>query len=123
MRCHRDLYSSDKVAEISYASALLFSWDFHIFLTRTTAIQGKKELVNKFRNSSVMLVEPSYRPKVSPGRFVPSGASADAIQVFATGKGPNAGNEVEFPRPNDPVKLRRSIANTNNNGMDLHLSG
>ncbi|KAJ5825513.1 meiosis protein MEI2 [Penicillium riverlandense] len=81
---HRDLYSSDKIAEISYAT-----------------FQGKGELVNKFRNSSVMLVESAYRPKV----------------IFAIGTGPQAGNEVEFPRPNDPVKLRRSIANSNNNGL------
>jgi hypothetical protein len=41
-------YKSDKVAEISYAT-----------------IQGKDCLVQKFRNSSVMLEPAHYRPKVS----------------------------------------------------------
>lgn len=41
-------FNSDKVAEISYAT-----------------IQGKDCLVQKFRNSSVMLEHPSFRPKVS----------------------------------------------------------
>lgn len=40
-------FNSDKVAEISYAT-----------------IQGKDCLVSKFRNSSVMLEQPDYRPKV-----------------------------------------------------------
>lgn len=41
-------FNSDKVAEVSYAT-----------------IQGKDCLVQKFRNSSVMLEHPSFRPKVS----------------------------------------------------------
>ncbi|RYP92219.1 hypothetical protein DL770_001638 [Monosporascus sp. CRB-9-2] len=41
-------FKSDKVAEISYAT-----------------IQGKDCLVQKFRNSSVMLEQPHYRPKAS----------------------------------------------------------
>ena len=40
-------FNSDKVAEVSYAT-----------------IQGKDCLVQKFRNSSVMLEHPSFRPKV-----------------------------------------------------------
>lgn len=40
-------FNSEKVAEISYAT-----------------IQGKDCLVQKFRNSSVMLEHPSFRPKV-----------------------------------------------------------
>lgn len=34
-------------------------------LSRIIAIQGKDCLVQKFRNSSVMLEAPHYRPKVS----------------------------------------------------------
>ncbi|KAL8985183.1 MAG: hypothetical protein Q9205_001060 [Flavoplaca limonia] len=45
--CHRNRFNSDKVAEVSYAT-----------------IQGKDCLVQKFRNSSVMLEHPSFRPKV-----------------------------------------------------------
>lgn len=72
MGCRRDLYSSDKIAEISYASELsLFFMDCNALLTVTTAFQGKGELVNKFRNSSVMLVESAYRPKVGSGCFRP----------------------------------------------------
>lgn len=40
-------YHSDKIAEVSYAT-----------------IQGRDCLVQKFRNSSVMLELPSFRPKV-----------------------------------------------------------
>jgi hypothetical protein len=40
-------------------------------VTVTTAFQGKGELVNKFRNSSVMLVESAYRPKVGSSHFRP----------------------------------------------------
>ena len=43
----RNCFKSDKVAEISYAT-----------------IQGKDCLVQKFRNSSVMLEAPHYRSKV-----------------------------------------------------------
>ncbi|SPN98296.1 uncharacterized protein DNG_01350 [Cephalotrichum gorgonifer] len=45
-------FKSDKVAEISYAT-----------------IQGKDCLVQKFRNSSVMLEAPHYRPKVIPSHI------------------------------------------------------
>lgn len=62
-------FKSDKVAEISYASK------FHLWYAKarwiltpslsSLAIQGKDCLVQKFRNSSVMLEAPHYRPKVS----------------------------------------------------------
>ncbi|KAF7587461.1 hypothetical protein BBP40_007206 [Aspergillus hancockii] len=67
----------DKVAEVSYAT-----------------IQGKDCLVQKFRNSSVMLEHPSFRPK-----------------IFHTGIGPLAGTEDRFPGPDNPSKMRRSIEN------------
>jgi hypothetical protein len=40
-----------------------FSLELHTNLSQ--AIQGKDCLVQKFRNSSVMLEAPHYRPKVS----------------------------------------------------------
>ncbi|KAF8948612.1 hypothetical protein BGZ47_003876 [Haplosporangium gracile] len=57
-------FNSDKICSLSYAT-----------------IQGRRALVDKFRNSSVMEEEPSYRPK-----------------IFYTG-GPNLGQEEPFPEP------------------------
>ncbi|KAF9098685.1 hypothetical protein BGX29_007474 [Mortierella sp. GBA35] len=58
-------FNSDKICGLSYAT-----------------IQGRRALVEKFRNSSVMEEEPSYRPK-----------------IFYT-SGPNLGQEEPFPAPN-----------------------
>lgn len=58
-------FRSDKVAEISYASKCRFIEILDLALTVRTAIQGKDCLVQKFRNSSVMLEAHHYRPKVS----------------------------------------------------------
>ncbi|KAL2830632.1 RNA recognition motif 2-domain-containing protein [Aspergillus pseudoustus] len=76
-------FNSDKVAEVSYAT-----------------IQGKDCLVQKFRNSSVMLEHPSFRPK-----------------IFHTGNGPLAGTEDRFPGPDNPSKMRRSIENAEHVGL------
>ncbi|KAH7047936.1 RNA recognition motif 2-domain-containing protein [Linnemannia elongata] len=57
-------FNSDKICSLSYAT-----------------IQGRRALVDKFRNSIVMEEEPSYRPK-----------------VFYT-SGPNLGLEESFPGP------------------------
>ncbi|KAE8145548.1 meiosis protein MEI2 [Aspergillus avenaceus] len=76
-------FNSDKVAEVSYAT-----------------IQGKDCLVQKFRNSSVMLEHPSFRPK-----------------IFHTGAGPLAGTEDRFPGPDNPSKMRRSIENAEHVGL------
>ncbi|KAG0307000.1 hypothetical protein BGZ98_001308 [Dissophora globulifera] len=57
-------FNSDKICSLSYAT-----------------IQGRSALVEKFRNSSVMNEEPSYRPK-----------------IFYVG-GPNIGKEEPFPEP------------------------
>lgn len=57
------------MAEISYASKLCIEAGTVQAVetddTMTLAIQGKDCLVQKFRNSSVMLEAPHYRPKVS----------------------------------------------------------
>ncbi|KAE8377921.1 meiosis protein MEI2 [Aspergillus bertholletiae] len=76
-------FNSDKVAEVSYAT-----------------IQGKDCLVQKFRNSSVMLEHPSFRPK-----------------IFHTGSGPLAGTEDRFPGPDNASKMRRSIENAEHVGL------
>ncbi|KAF9958347.1 hypothetical protein BGZ72_000488 [Mortierella alpina] len=57
-------FNSDKICSLSFA-----------------AVQGRQALIEKFRNSSVMDEEPSYRPK-----------------IFYT-SGPNIGEEEPFPEP------------------------
>ncbi|KZF21263.1 hypothetical protein L228DRAFT_269651 [Xylona heveae TC161] len=82
-------FNSDKVAEVSYAT-----------------IQGKDCLVQKFRNSSVMLEHPSFRPK-----------------IFHTGTGPLAGTEDTFPGPDNPSKMRRSVENAEHVGLFAPRAG
>ncbi|ROW12336.1 hypothetical protein VMCG_00618 [Cytospora schulzeri] len=73
-------FKSDKVAEISYAT-----------------IQGKDCLVQKFRNSSVMLEAPHYRPK---------------LYYTVNGPAPEmAGHEELFPEPDNQSKMKRSCEN------------
>ncbi|KAL2202523.1 hypothetical protein CC79DRAFT_1159570 [Sarocladium strictum] len=79
-------FKSDKVAEISYAT-----------------IQGKDCLVQKFRNSSVMLEAPHYRPK-----------------LYFTSNGPLpelAGQEEPFPEPDNQSKMKRSCENAEHVGL------
>lgn len=61
---YRNCFKSDKIAEISYASKLQNQRRKIQMTYRREAIQGKDCLVQKFRNSSVMLEAPHYRPKV-----------------------------------------------------------
>ncbi|KAI9672434.1 MAG: hypothetical protein M1829_004513 [Trizodia sp. TS-e1964] len=75
-------FNSDKIAEVSYAT-----------------IQGRDCLIQKFRNSSVLLENPSFRPK-----------------IFYT-EGPLTGQEEEFPSPDNLSKMRRSIANAEHVGL------
>ena len=81
-------FNSDKVAEVSYAT-----------------IQGRDCLVQKFRNSSVMLEHPSFRPK-----------------IFHT-SGPMAGTEDIFPGPDNPSKMRRSVENAEHVGLFAPRAG
>ncbi|KAI8634921.1 RNA recognition motif 2-domain-containing protein [Xylariaceae sp. FL1651] len=79
-------FKSDKVAEISYAT-----------------IQGKDCLVQKFRNSSVMLEAAHYRPK-----------------LYYTLNGPCphlAGEEEAFPGPDNQSKMKRSCENAEHVGL------
>ncbi|OAP57072.1 hypothetical protein AYL99_09185 [Fonsecaea erecta] len=80
-------FASDKIAEVSYAT-----------------IQGKDCLVQKFRNSSVMLEHPGFRPK-----------------LFVAGNTPNAGVEEKFPEPDNHSKMRRSVENAEHVGLYLPL--
>ncbi|KAF3770366.1 hypothetical protein M406DRAFT_285012 [Cryphonectria parasitica EP155] len=79
-------FKSDKIAEISYAT-----------------IQGKDCLVQKFRNSSVMLEAAHYRPK-----------------LYYTTNGPTpqmAGQEEPFPEPDNHSKMKRSCENAEHVGL------
>ncbi|KAK5663908.1 hypothetical protein OQA88_119 [Cercophora sp. LCS_1] len=85
-------FKSDKVAEVSYAT-----------------IQGKDCLVQKFRNSSVMLEAPHYRPK-----------------LYYTCNGPKpdkAGEEEPFPKPDNQSKMKRSCENAEHVGLFTPSSG
>ncbi|KAF4437948.1 Meiosis mei2 [Fusarium acutatum] len=88
-------FRSDKVAEISYAKA----------------IQGKDCLVQKFRNSSVMLEAEHYRPK---------------MQLFYTihSDDPNlVGQEEPFPGPDNQSKMKRSVENAEHVGLFTPTAG
>ncbi|KAG5752473.1 hypothetical protein H9Q69_000481 [Fusarium xylarioides] len=85
-------FRSDKVAEISYAT-----------------IQGKDCLVQKFRNSSVMLEAEHYRPK-----------------LFFTihSDDPNlVGQEEPFPGPDNQSKMKRSVENAEHVGLFTPTAG
>ncbi|GAP89639.1 putative meiosis protein mei2 [Rosellinia necatrix] len=79
-------FKSDKVAEISYAT-----------------IQGKDCLVQKFRNSSVMLEAIHYRPKLY---YTLNGPSPDLV-----------GQEEAFPEPDNQSKMKRSCENAEHVGL------
>lgn len=78
-------FRSQKVAEVSYAT-----------------IQGRDCLIQKFRNSCVMLELPIFRPK-----------------LFYTFQDPlgRAGQEEPFPASDNPSKLRRSCENAEHVGL------
>ncbi|KAJ3300403.1 hypothetical protein HK104_000917 [Borealophlyctis nickersoniae] len=78
-------FNSDKVCTLSYAN-----------------IQGKQALIDKFRNSSVMLEHPTYRPK-----------------VFST-SGPTRGEEEPFPPPTNRVRPRSDVLFSRDNAWS-HL--
>ncbi|KAI0433941.1 RNA recognition motif 2-domain-containing protein [Xylaria sp. FL1042] len=79
-------FKSDKVAEISYAT-----------------IQGKDCLVQKFRNSSVMLEAAHYRPKLY---YTLNGPCPDLV-----------GQEEVFPEPDNQSKMKRSCENAEHVGL------
>ncbi|KAI1426697.1 RNA recognition motif 2-domain-containing protein [Xylaria sp. FL1777] len=79
-------FKSDKIAEISYAT-----------------IQGKDCLVQKFRNSSVMLEAAHYRPKLY---YTLNGPCPDLV-----------GQEEAFPEPDNQSKMKRSCENAEHVGL------
>ncbi|KAM0550772.1 hypothetical protein ACHAPJ_008635 [Fusarium lateritium] len=85
-------FKSDKVAEVSYAT-----------------IQGKDCLVQKFRNSSVMLEAEHYRPKLFYTVH-----SEDATLI---------GKEEPFPGPDNHSKMRRSCENAEHVGLFTPTAG
>ncbi|KAL5047894.1 hypothetical protein BDW71DRAFT_196626 [Aspergillus fruticulosus] len=101
------MYLRIVLAMLSSTSKILSRREQGVPGTASTAIrsqkchtQGKDCLVQKFRNSSVMLEHPSFRPK-----------------IFHTGTGPLAGKEDRFPGPDNPSKMRRSIENAEHVGL------
>ncbi|KAF4336235.1 meiosis mei2 [Fusarium beomiforme] len=85
-------FKSDKVAEISYAT-----------------IQGKDCLVQKFRNSSVMLEAEHYRPKLFYTIH-----SEDTTLI---------GQEEPFPGPDNQSKMKRSVENAEHVGLFTPTAG
>ncbi|KAF4963892.1 hypothetical protein FSARC_8145 [Fusarium sarcochroum] len=85
-------FKSDKVAEVSYAT-----------------IQGKDCLVQKFRNSSVMLEAEHYRPKLFYTVH-----SEDPTLI---------GKEEPFPGPDNHSKMRRSCENAEHVGLFTPTAG
>ncbi|KAF9773004.1 hypothetical protein IL306_009243 [Fusarium sp. DS 682] len=85
-------FKSDKVAEISYAT-----------------IQGKDCLVQKFRNSSVMLEAEHYRPKLF---YTIHGEDTTLI-----------GQEEPFPGPDNQSKMKRSVENAEHVGLFTPTAG
>ncbi|KAM6515399.1 hypothetical protein FSOLCH5_009625 [Fusarium solani] len=81
-----NLFRSDKVAEVSYAT-----------------IQGKDCLVQKFRNSSVMLEAEHYRPKL----FYTDHCEDQQL----------IGREEPFPGPDNHSKMKRSCENAEHVGL------
>ncbi|KAH8683273.1 RNA recognition motif 2-domain-containing protein [Tricladium varicosporioides] len=84
-------FKSDKVAEVSYAT-----------------IQGRDCLIQKFRNSSVMLEPPHYRPKLFFTVHDPYGRT---------------GQEDQFPASDNASKLKRSCENAEHVGLFAPSAG
>ena len=97
-----------------YKHAVIDSFDVNV-----AAIQGKDCLVQKFRNSSVMLELPSFRPKVYSPCHCRGRVFAKPSKIYHTGTGPMAGTEDKFPGPDNPSKMRRSVENAEHVGQ-LH---
>ncbi|KAF4954097.1 hypothetical protein FGADI_5524 [Fusarium gaditjirri] len=85
-------FRSDKVAEISYAT-----------------IQGKDCLVQKFRNSSVMLEAEHYRPKL--------------FYTIHSDDTSRVGQEEPFPGPDNQSKMKRSVENAEHVGLFTPTAG
>jgi hypothetical protein len=95
-------FNSDKVAEVSYASEYLAVLELPS-TDIATAIQGKDCLVQKFRNSSVMLEDREFRPKVSSFHALPPRPRTDGI-AFPHRHGSRRWFRGSLPGPGQPFK-------------------
>ncbi|KAI9147902.1 Meiosis protein MEI2 [Paramyrothecium foliicola] len=88
-----------------------FANDCNVGYAFINFVDGKDCLVQKFRNSSVMLEAPHYRPKVD---------ASSSRQLFFTSNGPVpelAGQEEPFPGPDNQSKMKRSCENAEHVGQ------
>lgn len=94
------------------------------FLTHLTfpAIQGRDCLIQKFRNSSVMLEPTHYRPKVYS--FYLHKFFSNNLQLFFTLTDPagRPGEEDSFPASDNASKLKRSCENAEHVGKYIMLN-
>lgn len=95
----------------------LYNNAFIGFIWHIAAIQGRDCLVQKFRNSSVMLELPSFRPKVQTLCCCRERILTNSSKIYHTGTGPLAGTEDKFPGPDNPSKMRRSVENAEHVGQ------
>ena len=63
-----------------------------------------------------MLELPSFRPKVHSSSCCRKSISIKFSKIYHTGTGPLAGTEDEFPGPDNPSKMRRSVENAEHVG-------
>lgn len=112
----RDSFKSDKIAEVSYAS--MFDFVFSLKITNLfAAIQGRDCLIQKFRNSSVMLEPPHYRPKVCPGlQCLFTTLILSQLFITYNDMSGRVGEEDEFPASDNASKLKRSCENAEHVG-------
>lgn len=64
-----------------------------------------------------MLEEPAFRPKV---KYVTICSDIDIFnndQIFRTARHPDAGEEEDFPLPDNASKMRRSVENAEHVGQ------
>ncbi|KAK8170040.1 RNA recognition motif 2-domain-containing protein [Phyllosticta citrichinensis] len=93
-------------------------------------VQGVEALVEKFRNSSVMLELHHCRPRVSSPLFQPDFRQADHLKLFHTRETAyrfseqtglpffdEIGKELPFPAANNDAKLQRSRQNAETQGL------
>ncbi|KAK8257534.1 RNA recognition motif 2-domain-containing protein [Phyllosticta capitalensis] len=76
-------------------------------------VQGPEALVEKFRNSSVMLETFDYRPRLFHTRESATRTASQTNRKFM----PRVGDELAFPGPNNEAKLQRSRQNAETQGL------
>jgi hypothetical protein len=92
----RNMYSSEKVLQMSYANYQSVLTFLPSTFTDLIVCRGKEALVEKFKNSCIMDERDSWRPK-----------------IFYSDPGPNQGLPEPFPAP---THLRRKERSSSNRG-------